>query len=106
MTHLMETLRRIGFSLNCREARVFYDLCYDRIKVQELTSEQIEDVLYIFETRNRLPRNNVNYEKSVSYVRPTRMKGETDENFNKRYITKMLEFINNPEAEEWKTPKT
>lgn len=103
--HIMETLRRLGIDLKCREAGTFLAVCYGRIKVEELTDKQIDEVRYVWNSRWFIPEKKWNGidDKDVSYVKPSHQNGENEEDFSKEYIAKIVRFINDPDNLEWKT---
>lgn len=104
MNHIMETLRRLGIDQACREAKTFLAVCYGRLKVEELTEKQIQEVRYVWNSRNYIPEDKWNGidSENVSYVKPPHEAGEEPDEFSKEYIANIVEFINNPDDSRWK----
>lgn len=102
--HIMETLRRLGIDLGCREAETFLAVCYGRIKVENLTNKQIAAVRFVWNSRRFIPEEKWkgNDRKDVSYIKPLHQESEAEDEFSKEYIARIVEFINDPDNPKWK----
>ncbi len=107
MNNVLENMRVLGVDISCPGSGLIVDLYYNRIKLEQLTSNQVEQIRYAWNTRKYIPESKWNGtdRNNVFYVKPKHHDGESREEFSRRYIANILEYLHDSENEKWKSPE-
>lgn len=102
--HIMYVMRTAQIDMRCVGSGLLLALYFGKIKLEDLTDAQIEEIRYTWNSRKYIPKEKWEGldNKDVYHVKPQHMTGETQEEFSRRYVARMLEYLRDPDSIKWK----